>query len=119
MPPSLQDGFHWQESPHQADLFHINPHRKVYTYFYEDLPIACIEPSGRGLVAKFTSSLLETPGRAVSVPSVPRGKSFVQNWVRPRQSAVILAWRQAQITEQMGMPTQIGGPPRPEYAAGL
>lgn len=116
---ATQDGFHWRESPHQADLFHINPHRKAYTYFYEDLPIARIEPSGRGLIARFSSSLLDTPGRPVAVSSVPRGKIFVENWIRPRQTAVIAACRQAQIADQIGMASMLSGPSRPENSASL
>lgn len=89
MPTALDNGFRWRTDPHHHDPFHINSHRKVHTLYYLDTPIACIEPSGRGLIARFLAHHFETPERPVAVVSVQKGKCFVQNWVRPRQSAVM------------------------------
>ncbi|WFC42304.1 hypothetical protein [Pseudoxanthomonas sp. SE1] len=57
---SMQQGFHWRETPHQSDLFQINPHRKVYSYFYEDyIPPGSCTPSP----AKLTSVASSTDHR--------------------------------------------------------
>lgn len=85
---ALGPGFCWRTHPHDNDRFRLNPHRKVHTLYYLDTPIACVEPSGRGLVVRFLAHHFETPERPVDVVSVQRGKCFIQNWVRPRQQAV-------------------------------
>ncbi len=95
----LPTGFDWRERQHDADPFHINPHRKVHTLYFDDHPIASIEPSGRGLVVRFLSSVLDTPGRPIAVPTVPRGKTFVQNWVRPRLAQVVSVSHYARLRQ--------------------
>ena len=87
----LSPAFNWRERQHDADPFGVNPHRKVHTLYFDEHPIASIEPSGRGLAVRFLSPALESPGRPVEVPTVPRGKTFVQNWVRPREAQVLAA----------------------------
>ncbi len=116
---SMHQGFHWRETPHQGDLFQINPHRKVYTYFYDDLAIAKIEPHDRGLAVRFVADGVDDPGRPVAVPSVPRGKTFVQNWILPRQMQVIAACRFAQMMEDMPSFGPGVMPSHPENTASL
>lgn len=94
---TLSPAFRWRERPHEADPFGINPHRKVHTLYFDDHPLACVEPSGRGLVARFLSCGIDTPGRPVAVPTVQRGKAFVQNWIRPRQAQVICWHRRLEM----------------------
>ncbi|WFC42290.1 hypothetical protein [Pseudoxanthomonas sp. SE1] len=67
----------------------------------KDLVIAKIEPDGRGLAVRFVADGVDDPGRPVTVPSVPRGKTFVQNWILPRQIQVIASCRLAQMMEHM------------------
>lgn len=99
----LHPRFHWRESAHLGDVFHINPNRKVYTCYYDAYPLARIEPRGRGLVAHFTEHVLDSPGRPVAVPTVARGKAFVQNWIRTRQHAVISTCQSGKAAHRDGV----------------
>ncbi|WP_334177623.1 hypothetical protein [Pseudoxanthomonas sp.] len=97
-PPS-PPAFSWRERPHEADPFGINTHRKVHTLYFDDVPLACIEPSGRGLIARFLPCGIDTPGRPVAVPTVQRGKAFVQNWIQPRQAQVVYSCSRTEMRQ--------------------
>ena len=100
LPSTLGPGFCWHTHPHDHDPFHLNPHRKAHTLYYLATPIACVEPSGRGLVVRFLAHHFETPERPVAVVSVRRGKCFIQNWLCPRQQAVVAGCHRQALSPQ-------------------
>jgi hypothetical protein len=102
MNTSLAPTFYWRESPHDGDPFKVNPHRTAHTLYYAHHPIARIEPSGLGLAARFLDQTIDTPGRAVAVPTVKRGKVFVENWIRARETSVVAAYQEQQFSFSSG-----------------
>lgn len=97
MNTSLASNFHWRESPHDGDPFKVNPHRTAHTLYYAHHPIARIEPSGLRLAVRFLDQTIDNPGRAVAVPTVKRGKVFVENWIRAREVSVVAALQDHQF----------------------
>lgn len=97
MNTSLAPTFYWREIPHDGDLFKVNPHRTAHTLYCAQHPIARIQPSGLRLAVHFLDQTIDTPGRPVAVPTVKRGKVFVENWIGAREASVIAAYQAHQF----------------------